>query len=479
MNIMKNTLFSILCFCISFASIKCNRNLNKTSDSNSFPTATKYASILYAKQATEKVGTITTYADHFVIKGNGKLKWQVNIAEGGEYEVVLDYSARKEGVTIKVGSDKNTISNSLSVTQGVYIENKDWYQFNCERKLLSNKLSLNTGLNSIDLNLDAPNMDFETIIYALELIPVKKMALVTKEITQAHKARPQMNWFAAMKYGVMFHWTSLTTPLSGPLKPYKEAVKDFDVNAFVNMVEKTGADYVIFTGCWAEPYIPAPLKQWEKEYPGHTTDRDLISEISEGLKKRNIRLILYLSTHVYAQNDKVDNNEFDRLNNELISEIGERYKDKIDGYWFDGWYQSYQKHPSFNFEKFYNSCKIGNPKRIIALNSWLYPIVSEWQDYWAGEVYTPGVIPKDHIIKNGPGKGLQFHTLLALEDDWAHTALNTKIKSPRLQTDSLINYIAACQGKGPVTINIEIYQDGSIDEAALAEMEKIKQRFKK
>jgi hypothetical protein len=53
-----------------------------------------------------------------------------------------------------------------------------------------------------------------------------------------------MNWFSSLKYGVMLHWTSLTTQPWGPLKPYSQAVKDLNVQDFVNMVERTGADYV-------------------------------------------------------------------------------------------------------------------------------------------------------------------------------------------------------------------------------------------
>ena len=115
----------------------------------------------------------------------------------------------------------------------------------------------------------------------------------------------------------------------------------------------------------------------------------------------------------------------------------------------------------------------------MALNTWLYPINSEWQDYWAGEIYSPGTTPSSPIIKYGPGKGLQFQGLIALQGDWAHTPLNTKVHPVRLKADDLINYISACSGKGPVTINIEIYQDGTIGEEALTVMEKIKQAIKK
>ncbi|HTF27844.1 MAG TPA: hypothetical protein VK625_03315, partial [Flavitalea sp.] len=109
-----------------------------------------------------------------------------------------------------------------------------------------------------------------------------------------------------------------------------------------------------------------------------------------------------------------------------------------------------------------------------ALNSWLYPVVTQWQDYWAGEVYTPSAVPDATIINEGPGKGLPFHSLVVMENDWVHEKVNEKIPSPRLKAEQLTEYISSCKGKGPVTINLGIYQDGTIGEEALAEMEKIK-----
>jgi len=469
----------LLIVIIGICSMQCDGNLYQNINAKIFPTATKYATILYATEVNTKEGSIKNLAGHSVIKGTGQFNWKQDISIDGEYEMVLSYSVRKDGASASVSSGINAVTNSLGVTGGVYEQGRDWYNFNCERKLFTGNLKLKKGINSITLEVKAPVDTFETVIYTLELIPESKKTAVLKDIAEARAARPQIGWFSTMKYGVMFHWTSLTTPPTGPLKPYKDAVKEFDVHAFVNMVERTGADYVIFTGCWAETYIPAPLQQWEKEYPGHTTERDLVTEISDSLKKRNIRFFLYLSTHVYAKYDKVNTKEFERLNYELISEIGERYKDKIAGYWFDGWYQSLQKHPDFDFEKFYRVCKIGNPNRLVALNSWLYPIVSEWQDYWAAEVYSPGTTPENTIVKSGPGKGLQFHSLIALQADWAHTSLNSKVDPNRLSAEEAIKYISACEGKGPVTINIEIYQDGTIGEESLAEMEKIKQELNK
>lgn len=463
----------LLVFCLFF--IICTQGQR----ASVYPTATKYAYTLYASKANTKEGNSKILAGHSSLKGKGQFTWQLETNWEGAYELILAYSVRKAGGAVTVSSEKNTVTSALQITKSVYEEGKEWYQFNCERKLLSGTLLLRKGIHSITLKVDAPDDNFETVIYTLELVPQNKKKIALIDITKARKSRPKMDWFSSMKYGVMFHWTSLTTPRSGPLKPYGQAVDDFNVHRFVNMVEKTGADYVIFTGCWAETFIPAPLQRWEKAFPGHTTKRDLIEEISDSLRKRNIRFILYLSTHVYARYDSVDTKEFTRFNSDLLSEIGEHYKDKIAGYWFDGWYQSLEKHPDFDFEKFYRICKEGNPQRLVALNSWLYPTVSEWQDYWAGEVFSPGTTPADKIIQSGPGKGLQFHVLLAMQSDWAHTALNTKIQAPRLKANDILRYIKGCEGKGPVTINIEIYQDGTIDEESLSVMEQLKERFKK
>ena len=282
--------FAVPLVCLFF--INCNRHLHQNIEPTFYPAATKYATVLYATAVNTKEGTINNLAGHSVVKGTGQFNWKQDISMEGEYEVVLSYSVRKDGINVSVTSEKNTINDGIEITKGVYDGGKEWYNFNCERKLLAGKMLLNKGLNSISLKVNAPDQSTETVINTLELIPQTQKKAVLEDIAKATSSRPNMTWFSSLKYGVMFHWTSLTAPPAGSLKPYKQAVNDFNVPEFVNMVERTGADYVIFTGCWAETYIPAPLQQWEKEYPGHTTERDLISEISDGLNKRGIKFFL-------------------------------------------------------------------------------------------------------------------------------------------------------------------------------------------
>jgi hypothetical protein len=167
----------------------------------------------------------------------------------------------------------------------------------------------------------------------LELRPAKAIKSIDNEITRAEKLHANTNWFATIPYGVMFHWTSQSAPESGSPKPYTDAVNAFDVSAFVNMVVNTGAGYVILTTNHAEPYFPAPLKEWEKDLSGHTTQRDLIEAIADSLAKHNIKLFLYMATHVYAKYDSVNDAAFQKLNYTLVGEIANRYKKKVAGFW--------------------------------------------------------------------------------------------------------------------------------------------------
>jgi hypothetical protein len=444
-----------------------------------YPTATKDAIILPILNADLKGENAQKIVSHCKIIGNAELNWSVEIEQTDDYDIVLNYSVLENGASAIISSAGKTTSHNLEITKGRAIKYPFNWRLNMERKLIG-QISLTKGLNALNLSLNVSNEQIETNISSLELIPSSKKKLIANDLKRIESIRPDMKWFSKLRYGAMFHWTSEAMPLSGEPKSYKEAVKDFDVDAFAVMVEKMGVDYIIFTGCHAQPHFPGPLKQWEKEFPGMTTERDLISEISDALKKKNIKFILYLSTHIYGKLKDVEQDEFERLNFELISEIGEHYKDKIDGYWFDGWYQCHEKFPTFDFEKFYNISKIGNPNRLLALNTWLYTINTQWQDYWAGEIYSEGVPQSQSICQTGPAKGLQFHHLVVLQTDegWVHTKMNTRIASPSYTNEELVKYISSCHEIGPITLNMSIYQDGTVGEEALQFMKNVKTHFK-
>jgi hypothetical protein len=62
--------------------------------------------------------------------------------------------------------------------------------------------------------------------------------------------------------------------------------------------------------------------------------------------------------------------------------------------------------------------KAGYKDRIIALNSWIYPEVTPWQEYWAGEVASPVALPVNGHMVDGSVPDLRYQALLLMEPYW-------------------------------------------------------------
>src|SRR5260370_9348913 len=118
------------------------------------------------------------------------------------------------------------------------------------------------------------------------------------------------------------------TGKAGTRKPYAQAVDEFDLNRFADMVEATGAGYVILTIGHAQTYCPAPLASWEKYHPGMTTRRDLIAGMADALQAKSIKLICYLNVAGLGQNQHNRRKQFSRLITQVRTAVGETHKIK-------------------------------------------------------------------------------------------------------------------------------------------------------
>src|SRR5258706_9579884 len=90
----------------------------------------------------------------------------------------------------------------------------------------------------------------------------------------------------------------------------------------------------------------------------------------------------------------------------------------------------------------------------------------------------PLALPVNGANARGPGQGLQYQALLIMEPYW----VQRKVEMPKPQFDAqkLGDYISGCmKNGGAVTINLGIYQDGSIDLRAADVLKEIRQRIRK
>ena len=373
---------------------------------------------------------------------------------------------------MQISSGSSRVEYTMAKTTGVFGDKT--YQMTP----IKGTLHLEAGAQSIALSIpDAPKTMAVLQFRSLVLTPVAAKAAIEADRQEALKARANSEWMAKAGYGLMFHYTSQSISKDGTHKPYAQAVADFDVKRFADMVEETGAGYVLFTVCHAEPYCPAPLSSWEKYFPGKTAKRDLIAEMAQALNAKGVKLMCYFPAHVIGKYPRASSQEFTQMTTDIIKEFGERYGDKVAGYWFDGFYQCFEKYPDFSFREFFKVCKAGNPNRVIALNSWIYPNVSQWQEYWAGETTNPVGLPVNGTTQeNGPGAGLRYQALLIMEPYWVQQSVN--MPRPQFTAQRLGDYVSQCKAKGgAVTINLGIYQDGTVDPNAVNVLKEVHKRI--
>ena len=399
--------------------------------------------------------------------------WQVAAEHPGDYLVTLLVCG--SNARVQVRCNNNTLVSDV---------NDDW------DRITLGRIHLDQGQNEIVLHAPHPGQGLE--LYSIEFI---SPALQDNLLHRAEKMRSDTTWMRKAKYGLQFHWTSQSQPRHGVQKPYNEAVRDFDVASFAQMVHDTGAGYIILTTSHAEYFFPAPIRAIDRTMPGRTTDRDLIRDLADALGGFGIRLMLYNHCgHGHWQEpdgwwkrtgfDPADLDPFIENWCSIISEVGERYGSSLAGWFFDNGCVFYPLNPSF--EKMTAAAKAGNRDRLVCYNPWIWPRLTDFQDYFCGEGYmylgVDRYLPEDGtgILTGGPQKGLQAHTNFILESSsWVHDTPNTPIPSPHIDKDMFVEDMKAAIARGIVpSVNMEIYQDGTVSEESMAYMQAVRAAVK-
>jgi len=409
-------------------------------------------------------------------KDASTLKWNVTAPQEGEYDLFISCAVPASNFHVEVISGSSSVKSDLTTTEGVFHPSSNGVPMNFDRKRLDGKLHLTRGINPVILQVSGTDKDAVLRVRCLEVLPASANAAMTAAEESARAHRADTSWFVKAGYGVMFHWTDSTEPRDGTKKPYAEAVSAFDVDAFAKLIDEIGAGYVLFTVNHAHPHCPAPIKSWEAIHPGWTTQRDLIGDMGEALQKKGIKLLLYINSPTLTKlggigttglyNLTFSEQQFTEIHKNVLSEIGSRYEDKVAGYWFDSWYQSLAAYADVPIDAVYRYCKVGNPGRLTAFNFWIFPVLTPWQEYWAGEIYSLQNPFESRTIQKGAGTGFQAHGLLSMLGSWVHNKVGP-MPPPQFNTEDLIAYVKANMAHQAVTtINIGIYQDGTIEQSS-------------
>ena len=289
------------------------------------------------------------------------------------------------------------------------------------------------------------------------------LLLLAPAVVAREEGSPSINhrtdWFKDARWGVFMHYMA-DTVLKGDeltVENWNKAVDSFDVKGLANQLASAGAGYFVLTLGQNSGYYCAPNVAYDRLTgirPSKCAQRDLVSDLSDALRARHIRLMVYLPagapdrdkeamkalewksgqfplwTYVNGKPKGQDDRfaAFQRKWESVIAQWSKQWGTNVSGWWFDGCYYPdamYRHSEAPNFASFAAAARAGNPDSIVAFNPGvLNPIINlaPEEDYSAGEINEP-----DKVVCAGRWvERAQFHMLSYLGPSWCQ-------KPPRFQ----------------------------------------------
>lgn len=287
------------------------------------------------------------------------------------------------------------------------------------------------------------------------------------------------DWFVAARYGVFVHYLEGLQNNPGQVASlgrstsWDECVRQFDVEKFASRMREAGAGYVIFTMMQRTRFLIAPNATFDRMTayrPGEAcATRDLVEDLYQALDKRGIALMLYwtgdgpcddpkAAPAMACPTDGKVTEKFIRNWAAVAREYGQRYGDKVKGWWCDGSYR-FIGYDEPKLAILADGLRAGHPGRIVALNPGVEEHVrpySRHEDFTTGEQNSFTDLPASRFVN-----GEQWHVLSYLGANWGQPGTcRTKRE--------LVDYVHAVNSVGGVvTIDVLLYRDGELDRSQL------------
>ena len=235
------------------------------SGSDPLPIDPKTVNVLKANVAARTASTAESAPEGFWIQSwndpQQTFTWRIRVPLADDYTVDVLVSGAA-GSQILIAGPSNKIS--LTIPEG-----NDHWGNNWNKIAAPGWLRLPAGTSTVTVS--SPN----AAGIATNKNRYNGMAFVSLElIARSHKeaieqriqdARSSAKWLAEAQYGLMFQWGEWGYPEHGEGKPWPKMIDDFNVEKFADMVQSTGAGYVIWSATWRSILFPG-------SYPGHRTN---------------------------------------------------------------------------------------------------------------------------------------------------------------------------------------------------------------
>ena len=314
--------------------------------------------------------------------------------------------------------------------------------------------------------------------------------LAASACLQAAGDNPNTDWFQQAGWGVFVHYLEglQNNPAElnslGQHTSWDQCVQEFDAGRFADQIAQTGAGYVIFTMQQRTRFLIAPNATFDRltgYKPGEAcARRDLVLDLYKALHRRGIRLMLYWTGDGPRDDERAAkglggygepvSEQYVQNWASVAREYGERYGDKVAGWWTDGCY------PWIGYDEnklgiLAQALKAGNSKRIIALNVGVQDKVRSYsthEDFTTGEQNEFKDLPQSRWVN-----GEQWHILSFLgcsHQGWA-------TPGSKYKKAELADYVRKVNARGGVvSIDVMLYRDGSLDRSQLEMLKAVGRR---
>jgi hypothetical protein len=298
---------------------------------------------------------------------------------------------------------------------------------------------------------------------------------------------PNTDWFQKAGYGVFVHYLAglqnnrEQVHSLGRGTPWDECVREFDTERFADTMAEVGAGYVIFTVMQIGRELIAPSATFDRitgYRPGEAcATRDLIEDLYRSLSRRSLPLMLYYTGDGPRGDPKAGpafgwqspvTTEFVQKWGSVAQEYGERYGDKVAGWWVDGCYP-WIGYDDEKLAAFAKALRAGNPNRIVAFNRGVDPKVLSYtphEDYTCGEQNRFFDMPVSRFLD-----GEQWHILSYLGTGWGHPG-------SQYSKRELAEYVFDVnQRGGVVSVDVLLFRDGSLDRSQVELLKAVRQEL--
>ncbi len=302
-------------------------------------------------------------------------------------------------------------------------------------------------------------------------------------------AQDRAAWMRDAKFGVMTHFLAewIAPEAHESVETWNALVDAFDAKGLAEQLESVGASYYVLTMGQNSGFYIAPNAAYDKYVgisPSHCSRRDLVADVYEELAARGIKLIVYLPSGAPNSDDVAKrelqwtngphrNKEFQTMWEAIIREWGERWGEKVVGWWFDGCYwpnTMYRTDETPNFDSFAAAARAGNPNRALAFNPGVVNrtiSITPQDDFIAGEISDPEKMDIRRVY-DGNVDGAQLQILSYLGRTWGRLPL-------RFSDQQAIGYTKKVLDEGGAfTWDVPIQPNGRLSDAVVKQLQAIR-----